>query len=445
MPLRVPTVSLLATLLVITIALLSAGPASARPTAQVKTGVKRVENPRDVGETLILPYAFSSETTEFVVGVGGMRKGFYQEQMLVGGAAFGGENSYGAFAGVWDYRFPFSRRTFISVMGMTGYYPNHRAYTAPRSIFIPKGVERPGSNDSDQDIFIEAEGQSNWWEIKLDYVLPIGATDTRGRVHYELADGLLTSEPSGGERWNPLESGVSIITLRQYNRYQTYEQGKQKFDGTVHPFELGLLYDNTDFSINPSRGSSQYVAFHYDPAWLDSEDKWSFVEFEASKYFSLGSGKWSRQRILALNAWTAYSPSWEIENDGEGGERVSNAPPFMEGATLGGFYRMRGYRDSRFHDRASIYATAEYRHTLDYNPIRNIEWLRFLKLDWLQLVGFIEGGRVAPDYKADILFEDWKSDFGVGLRALTAGIVVRLDIAHSDEGTNAWVMVGHPF
>ena len=60
-------------------------------------------------------------------------------------------------------------------------------------------------------------------------------------------------------------------------------------------------------------------------------------------------------------------------------------------------------------------------------------------------MGFVEGGRVAPDYKADVLFEDWKSDVGLSLRALTAGIVIRVDVAYSDEGTNTWLMVGHPF
>ena len=44
-----------------------------------------------------------------------------------------------------------------------------------------------------------------------------------------------------------------------------------------------------------------------------------------------------------------------------------------------------------------------------------------------------------------MLFEDWKSDVGLSLRALTAGIVIRVDVAYSDEGTNTWLMVGHPF
>jgi hypothetical protein len=421
------------------------GQSVARPTTQVKSVVDRVENPGRIGETLILPFAISTESTELVFGAGGMRKGFYQDQMLVGGAAFGGEDSYGVFAGVWDYRLPFLRRAFVSTMGMIGYYPNHRAYSAPRDIFVPPDIERPGSNDSDENLFLESEGESNWWEIKLDYVFPLGAASERGMVNYQLERGLLISEPSGGETWNPLESGVTLTTLRQYNRYQSYETDVRSFDGTVHPFELGLLYDNTDFPINPSRGSSQYIAIHHDPAWLDAEDKWTFLEAEASKYFSFGSDRWASQRILALNGWTAYSPSWKIDKNEQGGSRVQDGPPFMEGATLGGFYRMRGYRDARFHDKASVYATAEYRYTLKNNPIRNVSWLRFLKLDWLQLVGFVEGGRVAPDYKADVLFEDWKSDVGLSLRALTAGIVIRVDVAYSDEGTNTWLMVGHPF
>ena len=213
----------------------------------------------------------------------------------------------------------------------------------------------------------------------------------------------------------------------------------------VHAFELGLLYDNTDFPINPSQGSSQYIAVHHDPAWDSDQEKWSFIELEASKYFSLGGSDRARQRIIALNAWTAYSPSWDIDTNEQGGSRVVEGPPFLEGASLGGYYRMRGFRDSRFHDRAAIYATAEYRYTLDYNPIRNVSWLRFLHLDWFQLVVFAEAGRVAPEYKASTLFKDIKSDFGLGLRALTGGVVVRADFAVSDEGSNFWVMVGHPF
>jgi hypothetical protein len=43
------------------------------------------------------------------------------------------------------------------------------------------------------------------------------------------------------------------------------------------------------------------------------------------------------------------------------------------------------------------------------------------------------------------MFSDLKSDVGLSLRTMTAGIVVRADIAVSEEGTNFWIMVDHPF
>ncbi|MEH6590650.1 MAG: BamA/TamA family outer membrane protein [Halioglobus sp.] len=421
------------------------GNVEAKPSLQVKTSVFRAENKNPKGQSLVLPYAFSSESTDFVVGVGGMRKGFYQDQMTVGGLGFAGEDARGAFAGVWDYRLPFSRRTFISASGMYGYYPNHRAYALPREIPVPPGQIRPGSNDSDENVFLESSGESNWLDFKLEYSLPIGATAEKGMVEYQLQRGLLVSDGSGGERWNPLESGATVVGVRQYNRYQSYEGETRDYDGSVHAFEFGLLHDNTDFPINPSRGSSQYAAYHYDPGWDSDGGSWDFLELEASKYFSLGASNWASQRIIALNAWTGYSPSWKETTGAAGGTTIDSGPPFLEGANLGGYYRMRGFRDSRFNDKAAIYGTAEYRYTLDYNPLRNINWLRFLHLDWFQVVGFVEAGRVAPEYSLGTLFEDVKSDAGIGLRALAGGVVVRAEVAVSEEGSNIWVMVGHPF
>ena len=106
---------------------------------------------------------------------------------------------------------------------------------------------------------------------------------------------------------------------------------------------------------------------------------------------------------------------------------------------------MRAYPFYRFNDRSAIYTSAEYRYTPDWNPIENIRWLRFLKMDWWQVVGFIEGGRVAREYSLSELTSDWKSDVGISLRAMVAGGVVRFDTAVSNEGAGFWFMVGHPF
>ena len=422
--------------------------AYAKPTAGVKTVIDRAETPDRVSETLILPYAFSTDTMGLNLGLAGMGRGFYQEQMTLGGTAFGGEVSHGVMLGAWNFLVPGSQRLYFSTYGFVGYFPDQQAYTSFPGEYTPAGVPRPGSNDSSDEAFLAANGSSNWWDMKLEYSLPIGATKHRGSVNYELAGGLLVSEPSGGEEWNPMTSGASVLVLRQFNRYQSFEFPDQQggeLDGTIHALEFGVLYDNTDFSVNPSQGSRQYFSVSHDFAWLDSDHEWTFIELDMSKYFSFGESDYASQRILALDFWTGYSPSWELEQNEAGGTRVTENAPYNEGATLGGFYRMRGYDNNRFHDKAAIYGAAEYRYTLKYNPIENVKWLQFLKLDWFQLVGYVEAGRVGANYTADELLKDVKTDVGFSLRAMTAGVVVRADIATSDEGTSVWVMVDHPF
>lgn len=413
----------------------------AKPPSQVKYSVERQENTK-MRESLVLPYAFSSDDLGTVLGVGAMATGLHQKQMTIGGTVFGGEETKGLALSLWNYRVLDSKRLFFSAIGMVGEYPLLRAYSPlPEEFSQPP---RPGSNDSSFDDFIQASGLNNWWDVKLEYVLPWGSAKKHSMARYQLEGGLLKNDIQP-TNWNPLETGTSIVIARQFNRYQLYNNEQGELSGAVHALELGYYYDNTDFPANPSKGSSQYISYTYNPKWLESKQQWNFVEAEASKYFSLGRNSFAKQNIIALNAWLGYSPSWQATKDNQGNILVENGAPFMEGATLGGMYRLRGFRQNRFHDKAAVYATAEYRMTLDYNPIANVNWLRFLNLDWFQTVLYVEGGRVSPTLNRETLFSNWKSDVGVSLRALTAGIVVRLDFTHSKEGNSTWVMVGHPF
>lgn len=416
---------------------------SARPNTTVKSTTSRVENSeKGTKNKLILPYAFSTESMGFTAGIGGGTKGYGQEQLLLGATAFYSvDEATGLFLGMWDYQPSFAKRFFFGAQGMVSHFPTQRAYT--KLAFDPDAV-RPGSNDSDMDAYGEDSGYDNWTDFRLEYVLPIGSAQNDPMMHYELKGGLLQSAPVGGESWNPLKNGVTTLLLRQYNRYRTFELDEGDIDATAHPVQVGISYFNTDFPGNPSTGSSQYFAITHDFGWLESPDDWTFIEFEASKYFSLGESDWAKQRIIALNMWTADNSSWTEETNADGTISVSHRTPFYEGSTLGGFYRMRAYPTDRFNDKSVIYTTAEYRYTLNWNPLGNISWLKFLKSDWLQLVAFAEGGRVANDYNSDLL-KDWKFDGGFAIRCMFSSAVVRFDVATSDETTSAWVMFGQPF
>ena len=63
--------------------------AAAKPPSQVKYSVERQENTK-MRESLILPYAFSSDDLGSVIGVGAMATGLHQKQMTIGGTVFGG-------------------------------------------------------------------------------------------------------------------------------------------------------------------------------------------------------------------------------------------------------------------------------------------------------------------------------------------------------------------
>ena len=415
--------------------------ASARAT--VKKKVLREENPKSGEEWLVLPYAFATDDLGTVIGVGGGAKGYGQEQLLIAGTLFGGPDEvYGGVLGAWDYRPPWTKRFFITAVASYGHYPKQRAYVRPQ---YPPDEPRRGSNDSDEDDYTVTPGDNNWADFRLEYVLPIGAARDGGMMTYHLKGGILQGAGSGGDTWNPLKGGVTTLLLRQYNQLESFELDVQTFERSIHPIEVGIGYNNTDFPINPSTGSTQYLSYKHDFGWGDALYEWDFWEFEASKYFSIGESKWAKQRVVALNAWTGDSPSWTEEINEEGNLVITDRPPQYDGATLGGFYRMRAYPSRRFNDRSVIYTTAEYRYTPHWNPIGEISWLRWLKMDWWQFVGFVEGGRVANEYSFSELFSDWKVDAGVGIRALMAGAVIRFDWAISDEGSSMWVMFGHPF
>ena len=105
---------------------------------------------------------------------------------------------------------------------------------------------------------------------------------------------------------------------------------------------------------------------------------------------------------------------------------------------------MRGYDVHRFHDRAALYGCAELRVTPEWNPFEAWRDRRYA-VEWIQVAGFVEAGRVASTWSLDSLTTDMDWSAGVGLRLMTFRSVLRLDAGFSDEGGAVWAMVSHPF
>ncbi len=397
-------------------------------------------------DTIVIPFVFSAESTGFAGGAALIKQGLFQPQTtLITSLMYGATqdiitngqpeeaNFKGGFISFTNYKLPFTNRTFFSLIGLKSYFPSATTYL------------RNGGNDSDPEYALVSSGNSDFLNTTFRYVMPIGEGLDNPERLYTLQNGFaMNREGLGGGV--PFETGFTSLGIRTFYQHETYENltDTPLSEWNTQGLRVFLEHDNTDYDLNPSRGYNFQVQYSKDFGNADSLQGWDFLELKYSHYINMDTFSFTQQNVLALNMWTAYSFSWEndLQIDGMGVIDAKRPPPW-EGARLGGYNRMRGYDNNRFSDKASFYATAEYRAVLDWNPFRNNEYIP-VAVDWFQVVAFVEAGRVHDEYNFDLL-TDMKYDAGISLRAMAAQIPVRVDIAYGDEGANFWVMVYQPF
>ena len=388
-------------------------------------------------QTVLLPYGFYNENLKLGVGAAFVTNGWLQEQMALIATGFVTTNgSRSTFLFGRDTAVPGLDRLFLDSRLSFGYFDEFESYIDGNADF-PN--ERAGSNDSHEDNFVRTQGDDNYVQLTFKYLLPIGQGRDTIINTYVVDQGLLHDGATRSGRWNPLQSGRSYLEIEPFFRKQNLDGDEGDAELETNGIRFALRYDNTDFSTNPSQGSSQEIAVTRDWGKLGSSAPWTVIEAEHSQYFALPRWRGLRQAVLALNVWTANALTWDS------GTTTPHRPPLFAGASLGGLFRLRGYPEARFHDQAAIYYSAELRLIPTWNPIGRGSRLDWLGIAWLQLVPFVEAGRVARAWNLRELHSDMKWNVGVGFRALVKGLVVRVDIAASEEEVGVQMIVGHPF
>lgn len=384
--------------------------------------------------TILVPYAFSSETLGLGIGLAGSYGPV--EHSLFYGTAYATDNGSGRLVfGARHLSVPGIDRLHIFPLVSLGHFTQLRVYVDGNPDFA--GTERAGSNESSAQNYIEEDAQESIIDLEMRYTLPWGHY-RHNHVHtYITKNGLLKENPSGAEAWNPLLSGQSTLLIRPYFRKQFADVDELE---TLF-LELGYQHDNRDFILNPHRGYLFKTSVAHDPAWLQETRRWTSLKGELNGYIPLWDTDWSRQQTLALSAWAAYSPSY---NPGSG-TKNDGKPPYFTGPTLGGMWRLRGYSSNRFHDKSALLYTAEYRLMPEWQPFGKIGLLDPLGIRWWQVVGLAEVGRVAPSWNMETLHTDMKYDVGIGLRGMFHSSVGRVDFVYSDEGFSFIAMFGQTF
>ncbi len=390
--------------------------------------------------TLSLPYAFYNEKFGLAVGYAYGVVGRPQKQaMLLATIMAGTKGSALGFLIGRDLQMPRIERLFLDPVISVGYFKDIESYINGNPDF-PN--ERAGSNDSDKDNFVDGDGWDNFFRLKFKYLLPIGAGRDQIIATHKINEGLLENDNTMGISLNPFKSGRSFLELRPFYRSQQIDGGEIDEKIKTNGLDFSVFWDNRDFHANPSRGFGLRGNLSRDFGWSDSTNSWTNVEGELDVYIPFQAGNWLRQGVIALDFWTSYSPTWDEQPDGS----VNNRPPAYTGSTLGGLWRMRGYPSQRFNDKAAIYYAAELRLIPRWNPFKRWHRLqKYVGIQWLQFVPFVEVGRVAPSWNLDTLHSDMKWCLGLGLRAWAKGIVARIDSAASEEFFKVQMMVSQTF
>ena len=304
-----------------------------------------------------LPYAFHTELLATGFGLVHVSNGRWQPQDTLVLTAYGTTNeSWGVAGSVRRLRLGESRWT-ASPLFFVQRNTEQRFYA--EGGFGVDGTQG-GSNDSDVNDFFQGRGWNAYANVEFRYVLPVGLGREQVTHQYQTEAGILSNGSSHGP-WNPLRSGRTMLVLKPFIQWRTLIVNEQNIDQfpPFFPVELGdevdsqsngliasLEYDNRDFAVNPTTGSFQKVGLSRDFGWLNSTDSWTAIDADLRKYINLGSSDRYRQKVLALNAWTAYSPTWELTRVGNA-YRIANAPPENMGANLGGIRRLRGYPQTK--------------------------------------------------------------------------------------------------
>lgn len=398
-------------------------------------------DPPPAPQVLLLPFPFYNE--HFGAALGGVYgiAGWPEPQARVLGTAFAGSRgSAMMFLAGQDLRLPWFQRLFLDPIFSFGYFQENESFVDGNPRFPD---QQAGSNQSSRHNYIKGNGFDNFARMRLRYLLPIGDGAAAIIPEYQLDRGLLVGGATGGSSLNPLVSGRSYLSLRPFYRSQQIDtndidQNEFKTNG----LDVAAFWDNRDWPENPSRGQGVRIEYSQDYGVLNSSGAWTVIEGEIDQYFDLGASDWFRQQVLALDFWTAHSPSWNTSPSG----RIYNRPPSYTGATLGGLWRMRGFPSQRFSDDSAVYYSAELRMIPDWNPFEDWPMVQqFVGVDWLQVVPFVEVGRVAPSYDLRNLHSSMQWSGGLGLRALAKGFVIRMDTAGSTEGFGVQMMVSQPF
>lgn len=213
-------------------------------------------------KSLSLPYGFYNEFFGLAGGYVYAKSEFIQPQASLIGTAMAGTTGSGMVWGMLDnLRIAGTDRLFFDAIGQVGYFSNARAYIDGNPDFAGQTA---GTNDSNENNYVEGDGWDNYFRTNFKYVLPFGRGADQILPHYVLDRGLPRDDDPDITSWNPFESGRTYAEVRPFYRSQQVDGDFVDETTKTNGFELGIFHDQRDYEPSPSRGGSVFMRGAYD-------------------------------------------------------------------------------------------------------------------------------------------------------------------------------------
>jgi hypothetical protein len=233
------------------------------------------------------------------------------------------------------------------------------------------------------------------------------------------------------------------LSERRFNLWYTlsffhgfdFDQTGNEVPLSRHGASAGMLLDLTDDVVDPRLG----VRFGYQTSLPPPSS--SLLGKDSGDEGAFGTRDDLRVRDYTL---TFYVPlvrqlylAWANAYFEATGREES------EEVITGGSPPLRGYPAGRWSDRFGVFSGLELRYNLPL--FKKLEFLLVSGiLEEVQLAAFYEAGQVSP-VKDHTLYEELHRSYGAGVRALFQAIVLRMDLAFSDEGMQTHLTIGQAF
>ncbi len=207
-------------------------------------------------------------------------------------------------------------------------------------------------------------------------------------------------------------------------------------ESRAHSSNAQLALDFTDDIVNPVRG----VRFDYRTS-LPPPDSSFFGTNSSNTSSLLGAGRRTQAENFTTAGYLPLGGRFNLAGDAEFFQAHGGDPSAVVG---GGSLPLRGYPGNRWSDRYGVFGALELRYTIPTHY--ELHWNGFARgiVEGWQGALFYEQGQVSPT-NDDSLYKAMHSDYGFGVRMLLQAIVLRFDLAFSDEGPQTALTINQPF